>query len=168
MIRFKGQKTEFYWWRIFEFGVLLKAINGVWETIAGISILILGRNGLIHLFEFLARGELVEHPPDFLIRAGTRVIQGHVPATFVGLYFLLHGATNIFLSIQLYRNKLWAYLVTIGVMAVFIIYQLYRIRLYHSPLLQAVTVYDILFIMLTWHEYNYQKNIRASQTHAQT
>jgi len=162
MASLKNSKIEYYWRRIFELGVLVKGLNGTWETVAGLSVLIIGKASFGNLFSFLVRGELLENPHDWLINAGMQALQNFGGAkTFIGLYFLIHGVTNIFLSIQLYRNRLWAYLVTICVMVIFIAYQYHRILLYHSQLLTAVTVYDILFVILTWHEYQYQKKIRA-------
>lgn len=157
----KNSKVEYYWRKIFQFGVLIKGLNGTWETIAGLSILIIGKARFGSIFSFLARGELIENPRDGLINAGMQALQNSGGAkTFIGLYFLIHGVTNIFLSIQLYRNRLWAYLVTICVMIIFIAYQYHRILLYHSRFLTAVTVYDVLFVILTWHEYQYQKKLR--------
>jgi len=158
----KNSKIEYYYRQIFELGIFLKGINGIWETIAGLSILIVGKARFANLFSFLARREIIENPHDRIINLGAQLLQGVDSAkTFVGLYFLIHGVVNIFLSIQLYRNRLWAYLVTIWVMVVFIAYQIHRISLYHSRFLMAVTVYDLLFTILTWHEYNYQKSLRA-------
>ncbi len=160
--RLKKSKVEYYWRKIFEFGVFIKGLNGVWETIAGLSILIIGKARFGSLFSFLVRGELLENPHDWFINAAVQALQNFGGAkTFIGLYFLIHGVINIFLSIQLYRDRLWAYLATIGVTIIFIVYQLHRISLYHSRLLMAVTGYDVLFIILTWHEYQYQKKLRS-------
>lgn len=158
----KNSKIEYYWRKIFELGVFVKAINGTWETVAGLSALIIGQERLVSIFSFLVRGELIEDPHDVFINASTQALHNLGGAkTFIGLYFLIHGIINIFLSIQLYRNRLWAYLVTMAVMVLFVSYQFYRISLYHSPMLIVVTCYDILFMILTWHEYQYQKKIRA-------
>ena len=158
----KNSKIEYYWRKIFELGVFIKGLNGTWETIAGLFVLIIGKARFGSMFSFLMRGELIENPHDSLINTVVQALQNFGGAkTFIGLYFLIHGVTNIFLSIQLYRDRLWAYLVTIGVMIIFITYQIHRISLYHSRFLMAVTVYDILFIILTWHEYQYQKKLRA-------
>ncbi len=160
-MEFRNSKLERLWHAIFEFGITLKAINGLWESIAGTLLLFVSRARFGRFFYFLARGEISENPHDAFVNLGTRILQNfsHGTKIFVGLYILIHGITNIFLAIQLYRNRLWAYLVTIVVMAIFMLYQVHRIFLYHSVLLSIVTVYDALFAILTWHEYRYQKSL---------
>ncbi len=154
-------KIEYFLRRIFELGVAVKGLNGIWETLAGLSVLIIGRAKFASLFSFLARGELVENPHDRIISTGVQALHNFSieTKTFVGLYLLIHGVINIFLAIQLYRNKLWSYLVTIAAMVVFIAYQIHRINLYHSRLLIGFTILDVIFVFLTWHEYRYQKSL---------
>src|SRR5258708_31774241 len=151
-------RIEYYWRKIFELGIYTKALNGVWETVAGILVFRLGIAKLGAVASFLVRGELLEHPRDILIESGLKAIQTHGGRKFIGLYLLIHGVINIFLSIQLYRNKYWAYIITMAATGIFVIYQLHRIALYHSVPLRIATAYDIFFIWLTWHEYRYQKN----------
>ncbi len=141
-----SNRFERYWHTFFEFGVLIKGFNGVLETVGGVLILFLSKSAFGSLFSFLARGELLQNLP-----AGAK--------TFAAIYILLHGILNIFLAIQLYRNRLWAYLATISAMILFIFYQIYRINLHHSITLTVVTIFDLLFIALAWHEYQYQKRI---------
>jgi len=71
---------------------------------------------------------------------------------------LLHGLLNIFLAIQLYRDKHWVYLLAVGTMTLSVFYQIYRISIYHSLLLAAFTIFDIFFIALAWHEYKHHKD----------
>ena len=153
-------KSERYWWRIFEFGILIKFLNGLWETAVGITVLILGREGVARFFAFLNAWQSQFRPPHVLLNAGARAVHG--AATFVALYFLVHGVINIFLSIQLFRKRLWAYLITMAVTMVFIGYQIHRIGRFHSLFLTMLTIYDVLFVILTWHEYQYQQTRLAS------
>ena len=148
---------EKYWHELFEVGVFLKGFNGVWEIASGFLALFLSGAVFNKIFYFLARNELFEDPQDKFINFISQAFQ-EMPAgakKFAAFYLLIHGILNIFLAIQLYREKIWAYLVTIGAVMVFTVYQVYRINLYHSKILTAVTILDALFIVLTWHEYNY-------------
>jgi uncharacterized membrane protein len=156
-------KLERYWWRIFEFGILVKFLNGLWETAAGISVFALGKSGVANLFEAMNQWKSDFRPPHALIDAGAQAVHG--AATFVGLYFLIHGIVNIFLSVQLFRRQLWAYLATMAVTFLFITYQIHRIGRFHSKFLIALTIFDILFVVLTWHEYSYQRSRRAEPVH---
>lgn len=141
--------------QIFEFGIGLKFLNGIWETASGFFILFLSKATLSNLLSFLAGKELLEDPHDLFINFSLGFLQNlsHSTQVFIAVYILVHGFLNLFLAIQLYRDKIWAYSVTIFVMVIFIFYQIHRIILYHSAVLIVITIFDILFILLTWHEY---------------
>jgi uncharacterized membrane protein len=142
--------------RIFEFGIFIKGFNGVWETISGFFILFLSKATLDNLFYWLAGKELLEDPNDLFIGFLSRFLENlsHNTQIFIAVYILIHGLLNLFLAIQLYRDKIWAYLATISIMIIFIFYQVHRIILHHSVTLTIITIFDILFIILTWHEYD--------------
>jgi uncharacterized membrane protein len=153
------QKIENILHQIFEFGIFIKFFNGVWEIVSGLVIVFLGKEAIKKVFYFLAGRELLEDPRDFLINltAGFLNNLSHGTEVFIAAYILIHGFLNIFLAIQLYRDKIWAYLITIPVMIIFIIYQIHRITLHHSVVLTAITIFDIFFVLLAWHEYNRKK-----------
>jgi uncharacterized membrane protein len=161
MITLVTSKVEYVLRKIFQVGIFTKALNGLWETTVGVLIIYLHPSRIQGVFNFLGERELFQHPRDGLIRYGMHALQTHGTREFVAFYFLIHGIINLFLAIQLYRNRLWAYIATISISSIFIIYQFHRIDLYHSRLLMLVTIYDILFTLLTWHEYKHQKSIRA-------
>jgi uncharacterized membrane protein len=144
---------------IFEFGIVVKFFNGVWETISGFFILFLSKTTLNNLFQFLASKEMLEDPRDLFISFSLRFLENlsHSTQIFIAVYILIHGFLNLFLAIQLYRDKIWAYLATVFVMVIFMFYQVHRIILYHSSVLTIITIFDVLFIILTWHEYNRKK-----------
>ncbi len=148
-----------YWHNLFKIGVALKALNGIWQTASGLFILLVSKETLSGWLSFIIQRELLENPNDGVIGFLTHSLQNISTSTqtFVGLYILLHGLLNLFLTIQLTRDRHWAYLVTIGVTALFVCYQVYRISVYHSLFLTVFTAFDILFIILTWHEYRYHQ-----------
>lgn len=158
-----NSKFEIILYDIFEFGILIKFINGVWETISGFFILLSSKAVIERVFNFLASKELLEDPNDFLMNFLLKFLENlaHNTQIFIGVYILIHGFLNLFLAIQLYRDKLWAYLMTIGVMIVFILYQIHRIILHHSIVLIAITIFDILFVILAWHEYKRKKYLEV-------
>lgn len=158
---FKLSRFEQYWKKIFKFGIYIKGINGLWETIGGCLLLFTNKNTITNLFYSFVGEELLEDPNDFIVNFLGHAIQ-HISLNtkiFIALYILLHGIINLFLVIQLHRNKLWSYVLSIVVMGVFMLYQIYRISLYHSVALIIITIFDLLFILLTWHEYNQQKSV---------
>ena len=50
----------------------------------------------------------------------------------------------------------------ISVLLAFIAYQVYLIVLGPSPGLVALTVFDVLIVVLTWREYRKQRGIRSA------
>ncbi len=149
-----------YWHRLFETGVLLKAISSVWETTGSILILFAAHRWAPHIVGWLERASAARDRDDILYKiVADQLSQLTVVNTriFVGSYLLFHGILNVFLVYNLFRNRLWAYPVTIGFSLMFLIYQVYRFTHTHSPILLAATLFDAVFIYLTWHEYRYQK-----------
>lgn len=149
--------TQKYWHELFEVGITLKGFNGIWETVTGFLFLVLSKDTLHRGFSYVTRNELFEDPNDKFINFLAHTLQNFSSdtKTFAALYIFLHGLLNIFLVIQLYRDKHWAYLVTIGSMILFMFYQIYRISIHHSVFLTVLTVFDAVFIVLAWHEYKY-------------
>jgi uncharacterized membrane protein len=66
---------------------------------------------------------------------------------------LSHGLIKLLLAAGLLSEKLSAYPVAIAVFVLFAIYQLYQFYFSHSSLLMLLTVFDLVVIVLTWHEY---------------
>jgi uncharacterized membrane protein len=150
---------------LFEAGVLIKAINSIWEILGGIFLLTMLRSWLTRIFIVFSQSQLLGDHDDLLFRAVNE--QAHHLAnvhtrTFVGIYLLFHGLMNAFLAYNLYRNRLWAYPVMIGFISIFFVYQVYRLYHTHSAILLLVSAFDLAFIYLTWHEYVYQK-VRAQR-----
>ena len=148
---------EKYWHKFFEIGVFVKGFNGIWETLSGLLVLFLNKETIRDWFFVLASRELLEDPSDHLINFLAGVLQNfsREAQTFAALYILIHGALNIFLAVQLYRGKKWAYLFVINVTTLFVLYQIYRIGIHHSLLLTILTIIDILFVVVAWHEYRH-------------
>ena len=155
-------KFEVVLYDIFEIGIVIKFFNGVWEVVSGFFILFLSKETINKLFHLLASKELLEDPNDFFIGFSSRFLGNlsHDTQIFIAVYILIHGFLNLFLAIQLYKDRIWAYFATITVMVIFIFYQVHRIILHHSAVLIAITIFDILFIILTWHEYNRRRLVK--------
>lgn len=145
--------TQKFWHELFEASVFLKALNSLWETIAGIVVLSSTHSFLPDWLLFL--GFINRHIDQFSV--STR--------NFMGLYLLLHGLLNMFLAYNLFKNRLWAYPASMSVIGVFLLYQTYRLAHTHSLFLLLLTVFDIAYLVLTWHEYIHQTR-RRRHTHS--
>jgi uncharacterized membrane protein len=155
---------ETYWHQLFEAGVFFKGLNSAWETVTGIFLLTALRNWFTHTSIYVSTQEFLGSRDEFPFTYAHSHF-AHIPPNsrvFVGVYLLFHGLLNAFLAYNLYRNRLWAYPVTVVLSSAFLAYQLYRLSHTHSPLLLVISILDILFIILTWHEYRRQLRKHAS------
>ncbi len=159
---------ELYWHDLFEAGVFLKALNSVWETLAGIVLLTALHNWLTRIFVGFFSSELIESPRDFFFTYTRHHLVDFNDQTrvFVGVYLLFHGVMNAFLSYNLYKNRLWAFPISMAFSSLFFIYQIYRLMQTHSLFLLVVSLLDIAFIILTWHEYQRQLSKQHAHTHS--
>lgn len=137
-----------YWHKLFEASVIIKAINGIWETIAGFAILFISSATIAHAFG----GEIQN-----LQHLSTSSKE------FAGIYILAHGLINIFLAYFLYKEKLWAFWVSIGFFTASIVYLGYRVINAPSLMLYGLILFDIFFMYLTWHEFQYRRNLSAAK-----
>ncbi len=161
--------SQTVWHDLFEAGIFFKALNSVWETLGGIFLLTRLHTWLTHIFVLVGKVQLLGDRDDFIFRAITTQTE-HLSVVstrnFVGLYLLFHGLANAFLAYNLFRKHLWSYPVMIGFISLFLVYQIYRLTHTHSVVLLGVTLFDIAFIILTWHEYTYQLKQKALQIDA--
>jgi uncharacterized membrane protein len=149
------------WHELFEIGIVIKAVNGVWETIVGTTFLFISKNAINRLLLHLSRGELLEDPHGRLINFIAYSLS-HLSTNvkiFAAAYILAHGILNIFLAYELYRERLWAYPAAIVFILLFMSYQIHRIARTHSLVLAVITIFDALFVIVAWHEYQYKKRL---------
>ncbi len=149
--------------RMFGIGVWIKGIDGLLETAGGILALIVKKSTVINVILLLTQQELIEDPHDVVANFLRQAVV-HITTSsqmFGGIYLIAHGAANMFLSIQLLRNKLWSYPAAIAFLCAFIGYQIYRITLHHSLVLTMVTALDVVIVLLIRHEYIAAKRKQA-------
>lgn len=152
--------------RVFEIGIIAKGLNGAVELLGGLLLLFVSPAWIHQLAISVTRVELSEDPHDFIathLLHTTSGLTGNA-VLFGSVYLLTHGAVKVVLVVALLLNKLWAYPWMIVVLLVFIGYQLYRISLDPTAGLIALTVFDVVIVLLTWREYRVQRRIRQDQT----
>lgn len=143
----------------FEISILLKGFHSFLEILGGILIFFITKSYIVSRVLFFTQEELSEDPKDliahYLINASNNfsITSQH----FIALYLLSHGIIKLFLVIGLLKKKLWAYPASIVIFSLFITYQLYRLYYTHSVWLLLFTIFDIVIIWLTIHEYNHMK-----------
>jgi uncharacterized membrane protein len=141
--------------KAFRISLYLKALDGLLEIIGGILLLVINPSQINHLARWLTQGELSQDPHDFIAHhilktahdlSGTSLVFGAV-------YLLSHGIAKVFLIIQVFRDRLWAYKALIAVIGLFVVYQVYRMIVKFSVSMLLLTLFDLLVIYLTQNEY---------------
>ena len=146
---------------IFEAGVTLKFIDGILEVLGGLLLAFINPNTFNNLVVFLTQGELSEDPHDWMANYLLHLAHSFTLETqiFVSIYLILHGSLKIFLVINLWEKRLWAYPAAMSFFVLFIGFQSYRYFLNHSVFLLALTVLDIFVVIFTWIEYVRLRNM---------
>ena len=148
--------------RVFEIGIIAKGVNGAIELLGGLLLLFVTHAWIRHLAVSLTRVELSEDPHDFIathLLHTTNGLTGNA-VLFGAVYLLAHGAVKVVLVVALLLNELWAYPWMIVALLLFIGYQLYRISLTPTAGLIALTIFDVVILVLTWREFRQQRRIR--------
>lgn len=139
----------------FQVSLLLKAAHAVIECASGIALALVGTTTIANLANALTQEELIEDPKDFIATQLLATAQSFSLEAkhFYAFYLLSHGIVKLLLVIGLLRGKLWSYPASLIVLGLFIVYQLYRFSFTHGIGLILLSLFDILVMILIWHEY---------------
>ena len=150
--------------RFFEAGILLKMLDGIIETISGLTLLVIRPEHVMHVVHWLTASELAEDPHDFVASHLVRWANDFTrqAAVFAAIYLLTHGLVKVVLVYEVLRNRLWAYLALIVVTLGFVAYQLARVFEKPSAGFVLLTIFDFAVIYLTTREYAKQKALRTA------
>jgi uncharacterized membrane protein len=132
--------------RLFRVALWLKGLDGLLEIAAGIAIMFVPISRIEGSLREIALRELGEGEHAFIahtILRLDRVIDPHMQL-FAVIYLIGHGAVKVLLSIAVLR---------------FIGYQTYRVGFNHSPVLAALTVFDVVVVYLIWVEWHKPREI---------
>jgi uncharacterized membrane protein len=148
-------KTKRVVGQAFDIGVLLKGVDGVLEILGGLFLLVVPLEDLRRFLIWVTGKELSEDSQDFIAThlvhlANTLSVRSY---QLTIAYLLIHGFVKVFLVVMLLRRRLWAYPTAIAVFAAFGVYQVYQYTYSHSFFLLALTVLDVVVIVLTVWEY---------------
>lgn len=149
------QKRDKLIHRLFDLGLIAKAIDGVLEAAGGILLFLVDPRQINHVVRILTQGELSEDPNDFiarhLVHAAHHLSSG--TKTFAAIFLLAHGIIKMSLVWALMRRQLWAYPTAITAFLLFLGYQIFRYTHTHSIWLLVLSVLDLFVIVFTWLEY---------------
>ena len=148
-----NRERDILW--LFDFALVLKIINGAFETLAALLVLLVPPSLVLKLVEIVTSGELAQDPDDpiataIISAAHTFTIHTHY---LLALYLALHGIIKILLVVGIFAKKKIAYPLFMLALAVFGAYEAYRGFLLHQIILQALAILDLSLLLLTSYEY---------------
>ncbi|MFC2966964.1 DUF2127 domain-containing protein [Acidimangrovimonas pyrenivorans] len=141
--------------QVFRVSVLLKGLHALIEIAGGLVFYFASAPTVLHWVNLLTQDELTEDPRDFIATHLLSAAQQLTGATesFYSFYLVSHGLIKVVLVAGLLREKLIAYPLSLAALGAFIVYQLYRYSYTHSFGLILLTVFDLIVIVLVWHEW---------------
>lgn len=144
---------EKYIYKLFEYSLIIKAINSIWEIALGAFILF--DKSFKDTIMVLAQNEIIEDPHAFFAPHIQNIVSHFSRGTilFISAYFIGQGTIKIFLIIGILKKKLWIYPIAIGAFFAFVFYQIYRFNHTHAVLLIVFSIFDLVTILLIEHEY---------------
>ncbi len=142
--------------QFFMISVLLKGAHALIECVGGAILAIVSTRAIVDLVNSFTQDELVQDPNDFVATRLMGWAQDFTVSTqhFYAFYLLSHGIVKVFLVWGLLRRMLWAYPASLVVLGLFIAYQIYRYSYTQSFGLIVLSVFDVVVMVLIWHEYN--------------
>lgn len=148
--------------RAFDFGIVLKGLDGLLEVIAGTTLLLTTQPGLVGAARWLTRQELIEDPNSPVANFLLHSVQGLPGGSshLAGAYLLGHGVVKVGLVTGLLRGARWSYPTALVILSAFIGYQVYRWIHHASFFLAALTVFDLFIVVLIVVEWRFRR-VRA-------
>lgn len=155
MLCFCGMKIGILEHDLFKLSMWWRICYGTMRIILGLTLLTFIDVPLSHILRSVMRFELTEDPSDALFRILNSFLLTHPLSItyFLSAYLIFWGLIDIVLSINLLRNRIWAFPVSLWLIGVFILYELYRFSYTHSVILLAIIMIDIAIFWLIRHEY---------------
>ena len=149
------QVTEHRIHQAFRLSVILKGLHALTEIVGGLVFYFVPAPVILHWVNIVTQEELTEDPRDFVathLVSAAQHLSGGTEA-FYAFYLISHGLIKVVLVAGLLREKLIAYPLSLIALGGFIAYQIYRYSYTHSFGLIVLTVFDLIVIVLVWHEW---------------
>lgn len=144
----------------FRVSLVLKGLDGLLEILGGLLLIIVRPEQIEHLSHRLTDSTLAHNPHSLWAThvAGWAGSVGKGSLLFGAIYLLSHGIVKLFVVVQVWRNRSWAYPLLIIVIGLFVLYQIgYLIFKKVTPSMVGLTIFDLLIIYLTTIEYRRHK-----------
>lgn len=145
--------------KLFQASLLFKGILAGAEAIAGVGLYFTSNPAILHYVAWLTRHEIAEDPTDTMAVLAQKSVEALSIQTqhFYALYLIAHGGLKLVMVLALAWRIVWAYPISMVILAGFVAYQLHGFWHGGSPLLLALSALDMLMIALVWREYRLLK-----------
>jgi uncharacterized membrane protein len=151
-----GARRAIWMNRVFIVGIIVKALDGLFETVAGLPLLVIPASTIIVWVDLLTSHELDQDPDDLLgnlLRSSATHLLGGSSGLFIAVYLLAHGLVKLVLAWAVIRERLWAYPWMLAALVLFAAFQVYELVVgFHVGLL-LLTLFDAVIIWLTGWEW---------------
>jgi len=150
--------------KVFEYGILIKGIDGLIELATAIALIFLSPHRLQGLVVLATHRELVRDPNDFISNFLIHASHDFTNSArlFFIIYLTIHAAIKIVSVVGLLRNKIWAYPFSLISLSILTLYQIYDILFGEgSFVVIALTIVDVVILALIWREYQKVKSQRT-------
>jgi uncharacterized membrane protein len=152
--------------RVFRISLILKAIDSAIEMAAGLALYFISHSAIMGFVQWLTRTELMEDPRDFLANWLMHSAEAFSVSRkdAAAMYLFSHGAIKLFLVVMVLRDRAaWAYPAFMVALVLLIAYQSYQIALAFSLWLAVLTLFDVVVLVLTWHEYGLHRRMKEAR-----
>lgn len=146
---------EFIITELFRLGMIWRIVYGAIRLVLGLILLKIVGSPISTLVQKIMSPEITEDPTDILYQVVNALMSHSAPQVtyFLAFYFIFWGFLDIFLSVYLLREKLWAFPVSLALIGTFVIYELIRFTHTHSLILLSVVFIDVLIMALILKEW---------------
>jgi uncharacterized membrane protein len=154
--------------RAFQVSLWLKGAHSLLEVLGGLALAFVSHDLILRIVSALTAAELLEDPRDLVANA-LRQVAGGVTTdaqSFAAWYLFSHGLIKLVLVAAVLTKRVWAYPAFIAAMIGFILYQGYRMSLGITFVLVAITVLDLIVLVLAWREYGFVRRERQRKPDA--
>ncbi|MCT8328973.1 DUF2127 domain-containing protein [Albidovulum sediminis] len=141
--------------RVFQISLWLKGAHSLLEVLGGLALTFVSHDLILRIVSALTAAELLEDPRDLVANALRQLAEGFTTdaQSFAAWYLFSHGLIKLVLIAAVLAKRIWAYPAFIVAMIGFILYQGYRMSLDLTFILVAITLLDLVVLVLAWHEY---------------
>ncbi|CAN5764293.1 hypothetical protein BH11PAT2_BH11PAT2_03260 [soil metagenome] len=141
--------------KVFRLGMFWRIGYGTVRLIVGGILLRHIGTPVSDIFTRAFRSEFFEEPREHLMQVMSPFAHhfSFEVTYFLAIYLIFWGIVDIFLSVQLLRLRVWAFPVTMWLIALFIVYEMYRYTHTHSLILLSIIIIDLGLIWLINGEY---------------